>query len=51
MAQCGNAAQLPINTSSASTGGTVNVSLQLTGAGIQVKTSTTCNVTWYVVNF
>ena len=51
MAQSGNAAQLPINTSSAATGGTVNVSLQLTGAGIQVKTSASTTVQWFAINF
>ena len=50
-AQSGNAAQLPINISSATTGGTVNITLLLTGAGIQVKTSATSTVQWYVVNF
>jgi hypothetical protein len=51
IAQSGNAAGAPINTSSAATGGTVNVSLQLVGAGIQVKTSASCSVSWFVMFF
>ena len=51
IAQSGNAAGTAINTSSAATGGTVNVSLQLVGAGIQVKTSASCSVSWFVMFF
>ena len=51
IAQSGNAASAPINTSSAATGGIVNVSLQLVAAGIQVKTSTSCPVSWFVTYF
>ena len=51
LSQCGNAAQLALNTSNASTGGTVNITLQQSGGFIQVKTSTVCVVQWYVVMF
>jgi hypothetical protein len=51
IAQSGNAASAPINTSSAATGGVVNVSLQLAAPGIQVKTSTSCSVSWFVTLF
>jgi hypothetical protein len=51
ISQSGNAAQASINTSSASTGGTVNITLQMTSAVIQVKTSTSCTVRWFVMLF
>ena len=50
LAQSGNAAQTAINTSSAATGGTVNITLQWTGS-IQVKTSASTTVQWFVINF
>ena len=51
VSQCGNAAQASINTSSASTGGTVNITLQMVSSVIQVKTSASCTVKWFVMMF
>ena len=51
MAQSGNGAGAAINPSNAATGGTATVSLQLTGAGIQVRTSASCTVQWLAINF
>ena len=51
VSQGGDAAQAVINTSSASTGGTVRVSLQNVGGAIQVKTTSTCTVKWFVMMF
>ena len=50
LAQSGNAAQGVLNTSSAATGGIVNVFLQWNG-NIQVRTSTACTVQWFIMNF
>ena len=51
MAQSGNASSAAINTSNATTGGVVKVSLQMSSGAIQVKTTASTTVQWFVINF
>jgi hypothetical protein len=51
LSQSGDAAQASLNTSSASTGGVVRVTLRLSSGDIQVSTTSSCTLRWFVSMF